>query len=108
MGKDELTTSNSGQENSNEIPAESLALPAAEVAYLAEIVNQLKNYLGERLAGVYLFGSAGYGAYEPGLSDLDVEALVGEPLSPEAKLEIARRLSQENLPCPANKLEFVC
>jgi hypothetical protein len=83
-------------------------LPPAETVYLEEIVKRLKNYLGGRLTGVYLFGSAGSGAYEPGISDLDVQVIAAQPLSREAKLEIARQLSQQNLPCPAPKLELVC
>lgn len=82
-------------------------LPPAETTYLAEIVNRLQEYLGQNLIGVYLFGSAGYSAYEPGLSDLDVQAVVKKPLDLGAKQEIIHRLSQGNLACPANKLEFV-
>jgi hypothetical protein len=82
-------------------------LPPAETAYLGEIVKRLRDYLGQNLVGVYLFGSAGYEAYEPGLSDLDVQAVVKQPLELPVKKEIIRRISQENLPCPASKLEFV-
>jgi hypothetical protein len=82
-------------------------LPVAETTYLAEIVRRLRDYLGDQLVGVYLFGSASYEAYEPGLSDLDVQAVVKAPLDPAAKQVIIQKLTQENLPCPARKLEFV-
>jgi hypothetical protein len=116
MENDTARTSKNGQAAPGELapatgpgsPARPLALPPAETAYLGEIVKRLKIYLGDRLAGVYLFGSAGYGAYEPGISDLDVQAIAAQPLSREAKLEIARQLSQQNLACPAPKLELVC
>lgn len=83
-------------------------LPTPEVNYLQEIVKRLHGLLGERLSGVYLFGSAGYGAYTAGISDLDVQAVVNAPLEKEECLQIADSLSQQQLPCPATKLEFVC
>lgn len=82
-------------------------LPEAETAYLGEIVRRLREYPGDQLAGVYLFGSAGYEAYEPGLSDLDVQAVVKESLDLAEKQKIIESLTQEKLPCPARKLEFV-
>lgn len=85
-----------------------LALPPAETAYLHELVHRLQALQGQRLLGVYLFGSAAYGAYEPGVSDLDVQAVVAEPLAePEARA-IVQRLAHRALPCPARRLELVC
>src|SRR5215207_10564221 len=83
-------------------------LPEAEAAYLAAVVDTLRQNLERRLTGVYLFGSAGYGAYEPGRSDLDVQVVTAEPLGVTEKQELARRLSHRVLPCPARQLEFVC
>lgn len=82
-------------------------LPGAETTYLEKIVEKLRDYLGDKLVGVYLFGSASYEAYEPGLSDLDVQAVVKDPLDLAAKQAIIEKLTQENLSCPARKLEFV-
>ncbi|KAF9888988.1 hypothetical protein FE257_008158 [Aspergillus nanangensis] len=76
-------------------------------AYLEEIVKRLTDYLKDQLVGVYLFGSASYGAYEPGLSDLDVQAIVKDPLATVEKQAVISRLSQGALSCPATKLEFV-
>ncbi|OQE27734.1 hypothetical protein PENSTE_c004G03645 [Penicillium steckii] len=45
-------------------------LPREVEIYNEEPVQHLVDHLKERLVGVYLFGSASYDAYEPGLSDL--------------------------------------
>jgi hypothetical protein len=82
-------------------------LPEEVEAYLAEIVDRLTDHLKDQLVGVYLFGSASYGAYEPGISDLDVQAVVKDRLTIVDKEAIVHRVHQETLPCPATKLEFV-
>ncbi|OOF93015.1 hypothetical protein ASPCADRAFT_209656 [Aspergillus carbonarius ITEM 5010] len=82
-------------------------LPEEVEAYLEELVKRLTGYLKDQLIGVYLFGSASYDAYEPGLSDLDVQAIVKDQLDPIEKQAVIRRLNQAALPCPATKLEFV-
>lgn len=84
------------------------AFPVAETAYLEEVVNRLQNSLGSRLVGVYLFGSAGWGEYAPGISDLDLQAVVSEPSSVLQREELARCLSHRVLPCPATRLDFIC
>lgn len=63
------------------------SLPKNVSTYLAELVKRVTNYLEEDLVGVYLFGSASYDALEPGQSDLDVQAVVREPLSLQQKQE---------------------
>ena len=83
-------------------------LPNAESAYLEQIVSRLRQQLQGRLVGAYLFGSAAYGSYESGISDLDVQAVVRAPLSNPEHQEIISRLTHRALPCPARKLEFVC
>ncbi|KAI9932611.1 hypothetical protein ASPWEDRAFT_33496 [Aspergillus wentii DTO 134E9] len=82
-------------------------LPEEVEAYLAELVKRLTVYLKDQLVGVYLLGSASYDAYEPGLSDLDVQAIVKDQLDTAEKQAVIRRLNQAALPCPATKLEFV-
>ncbi|KAG7293904.1 hypothetical protein NEMBOFW57_003964 [Staphylotrichum longicolle] len=82
-------------------------LPNEVQLYLGEIVKRLTGHLKDQLVGVYLFGSASYDAYEPGVSDLDVQAVVKSPLKPDEKQAIISLLSQDALPCPATKLEFV-
>ena len=82
-------------------------LPEDVEAYLKELVKRLTEYLKDQLVGVYLFGSASYGAYESGLSDLDVQAIVKNPLDTVDKQAIISRINHDALPCPATKLEFV-
>ncbi|KAI1033878.1 hypothetical protein LB503_011086 [Fusarium chuoi] len=82
-------------------------LPEHVKEYLSELVNRLTDHLKDQLVGVYLFGSASYDAYQPGLSDLDVQAVVKSPLETSEKEAIISRLTHQNLPCPATKLEFV-
>ncbi|RAK73463.1 uncharacterized protein BO72DRAFT_488922 [Aspergillus fijiensis CBS 313.89] len=82
-------------------------LPQEVEAYLEEIVKRLTEYLQHQLVGIYLFGSASYGAYESGLSDLDVQAIVTDRLSTVEKQAVISRLTHAALPCPATKLEFV-
>lgn len=83
------------------------SLPQEVQFYLEEMVKRLRDYFKDQLVGVYLFGSASYGAYEPGLSDLDVQAIVKDPLDTADKEAVVRRLNHGALPCPATKLEFV-
>ena len=86
----------------------SAALPDQEIAYLDQVVKTLQTHLERSLVGIYLFGSAAYSAYEPGVSDLDVQAVVIESLSNWERKEVAGLLSHETLACPAKRLEFVC
>lgn len=85
-----------------------MRLPAPEVRYLKQVVERLQSRLQQRLVGIYLFGSAAYGDYQPGRSDLDVQAVVTESLSRRECQDIAVGLSHHTLPCPARRLEFVC
>ncbi|RJE24112.1 Nucleotidyltransferase domain protein [Aspergillus sclerotialis] len=82
-------------------------LPEEVEAYLEKMVKRLTDYLKDQLVGVYLFGSVSYNAYGPGLSDLDVQAIVKDPLDTVDKQAVIYRLNQGALPCPATKLEFV-
>lgn len=84
-----------------------IRLPSDVKDYLDELVKRLVDCLTDQLVGVYLFGSASCDAYEPGLSDLDVQAVVQDSLSTDEKEDIISRLKQGALPCPATKLEFV-
>jgi len=85
-----------------------IRLPSPETAYLKRVVGALQRCLGQRLVGIYLFGSAAYSAYEPGISDLDVQAVVTESLSKRNRKQIAGLLTHQVLTCPARRLEFVC
>jgi hypothetical protein len=75
--------------------------------YLAELTRRMQAILGEELLGVYAGGSYALGAYDPGRSDVDVTAVVAEPLAPETKQALVAALRHEALPCPARGLELV-
>ncbi|PBK60965.1 hypothetical protein ARMSODRAFT_1065711, partial [Armillaria solidipes] len=74
---------------------------------LAKLITALDHTLANCLNAVYLFGSASYGAYEPGISDLDVQAVISSPLPQSTYRELATQLGHSTIPCPARKLEFV-
>lgn len=76
-------------------------------AYLAELTRRLGEALGAELAGVYLMGSAATGTDVPGVSDLDVWALVRAPLDDAIKRALVERVDQAALPVPARGLELV-
>jgi hypothetical protein len=84
-----------------------LNLPQPQVTYLSRLIDILRGDLGQQLVGVYLFGSAAYGEYEQGISDLDVQAVVVDALDLQTCRLIADHLTHDHLPCPARRLEFV-
>ncbi|KAL4813660.1 hypothetical protein BDW67DRAFT_167633 [Aspergillus spinulosporus] len=73
--------------------------------YLTRLLDTLYQELKVNLLAVYLFGSAGYNSYEPDTSDVDVYAVIHEPISDYK--HFARKISHASIPCPARKLEFV-
>ena len=75
--------------------------------YLAEVVERVGSQLGERMVGVWLFGSAALGDFDARRSDLDVQAVSSSALSLGERLQLAADLSHEQLPCPVRGLEFV-
>lgn len=75
--------------------------------YVSSIVRALSSELEDNLIAVYLFGSASYGAYEPGISDIDVYAVIAEQLDGEVYHQLSKKISNEAIPCPAHKLEFI-
>lgn len=84
-----------------------LDLPSSESAYLHDLVGRAHAHLADELVGVWLFGSACRGGYEPGLSDLDVQVMVSHHLDDMVYHRLAADLSHSALPCPATKLELV-
>ncbi|SQD96106.1 MULTISPECIES: aminoglycoside adenylyltransferase domain-containing protein [unclassified Parafrankia] len=83
-------------------------LPEREVRYLRLLVALLRKLLVDRLVAVYLFGSGSYGDYDPGPSDLDVQAVIDGTLEPAQRARLIEELDHTALPCPARRLEFVC
>lgn len=81
-------------------------IPAPEAAYLRELTDRLREWLGARLVGVYLVGSAATGAYRPGESDLDVWGVVDGPLPAPLRRGLPARVDHGALPCPARGLEL--
>ena len=75
--------------------------------YLAELARRMREILGEDLLAVYAGGSYALGAYEHGRSDIDVTAVVAEPLDEATKRALVEALRHEALPCPARGLELV-
>lgn len=78
-------------------------VPAALETYLGDLVDVLAGVT--ELVGVYLLGSGAIGDYEEGSSDVDVVAVVPEPLDDARKRAIGA--AAEAVPCPARKLELV-
>lgn len=79
----------------------------AESGYLANACERLRTILGRSLIGVYAGGSWALGHYLPGSSDLDLAAVVGQPLSRGPGDAVVAGLRHESLPCPARHLELV-
>jgi hypothetical protein len=82
-------------------------LDAPTETYLRALVERLRMRLGAELHAVYLLGSAAMGGYLPGRSDLDLLAVVRQPLEPPLARAIAAALSPDALPSPAGGLELV-
>ena len=74
--------------------------------YLEALTAEVTAVLGGRLVGVYAHGSLLLGGYLPTRSDIDVLVVVEDPLSPGEQADLAARLSEDALPCPAVGLEL--
>ena len=74
--------------------------------YLEALTAEVTAVLGGRLVGVYAHGSLLLGGYLPTRSDIDVLVVVEDPLSPDEQADLAARLSEDALPCPAVGLEL--
>lgn len=74
-------------------------------AYLAELSGRAEEIA--EVVGVYVGGSYALGAYQPGLSDLDVAVVTRGPIAWPVKDALIASLRHEVLPCPARGLELV-
>jgi streptomycin 3"-adenylyltransferase len=74
--------------------------------YLEALTAEAAAVLGGRLVGVYAHGSLLLGGYLPTRSDIDVLVVVKDPLSADEQADLAGRLSEDALPCPAVGLEL--
>ena len=59
------------------------------------ISNGIENILGKKLIGLYLFGSLTYGDFNPDSSDIDLVAIIDEPLNHD-ELDLIKQLHQAN------------
>jgi hypothetical protein len=75
--------------------------------YLALLVAQLRDALGDRLVGAWLFGSGALGDLDPATSDLDVQVVTTGRLARAEREALAVRVSHPALACPVRGLELV-
>ena len=75
--------------------------------YLARLVAHVREALGDRLVGAWLFGSGALGDFDPATSDLDVQVVTTVRLARAERERLAARLSHPALACPARGLELV-
>jgi predicted nucleotidyltransferase len=80
---------------------------AEAAAYVEELTRRTRAHLGDRLVGVWLFGSGALGDFALERSDIDVQAVSTGRVPRSGLNELASVLSHDALPCPARKLEFV-
>ena len=76
-------------------------------AYAREVARRVRDVLGDRLVGVWLVGSLALGDFEPGRSDIDIQAVATGPVPLAERRSLARQLAHDALPVPARGLEFV-
>jgi predicted nucleotidyltransferase len=62
---------------------------------LRELAAEIQRALGPELVGLYLFGSLAVGTFREGKSDLDLFAVVGNPIAEGELLDSLRRLHAE-------------
>jgi predicted nucleotidyltransferase len=80
-----------------------VTIPAQLARYLEDLVERLSAVVA--LEAAYVVGSGAYGAFERSRSDVDVVAVVPQPLAPEEKRAIVA--AAEAIAPPARKLELV-
>jgi predicted nucleotidyltransferase len=61
---------------------------------LDELVQGLREALGDELVGVYLHGSLALGCFNPALSDIDLLVITRRPLTPEQRQAVGAVLSR--------------
>ena len=76
--------------------------------YALGLARSLRDFLGDKLIGVYLHGSAVTGEEVPGVSDADLIAVCQHPLS-EGQRESLRAALAASAPLPVSRpLTSVC
>jgi predicted nucleotidyltransferase len=76
---------------------------------LGRLIPRVRTALGQHLRGVYLFGSAVTGAFERGVSDVDLAAVLTRPLASGelSELALAHREIADETPDWADRIEVV-
>ncbi|WP_199041976.1 aminoglycoside adenylyltransferase domain-containing protein [Glycomyces salinus] len=74
--------------------------------YGRDVASAMGTVFGPRLIGVYLHGSAVLGGFDPRRSDIDILAVCEGPIRVAEQSAVADRLSERQLPCPAQGLEL--
>jgi predicted nucleotidyltransferase len=87
--------------------SDSHVLGADVETYLAQLVAHLRDGLGDRLVGAWLFGSGALGDFDPSSSDLDVQVVTTVRLARAERERLAAQLSHPALGCPVRGLELV-
>ena len=74
---------------------------------LCEWVEGLKRLLGKKIVGLYLSGSLAYGDFVPERSDIDLQAVVQNPLTQDElrSVEQLHRQIEERCPQWARRIE---
>jgi predicted nucleotidyltransferase len=81
-------------------------LDAVSARYAHDVRDALRAELGEDLVGMYLYGSAATGPFLHGQSDVDVLAVVRDPLGAERIAALLRRVRAVELPSSVKGLDL--
>ena len=60
--------------------------------YLDELTRRLRSRLGDRLLAAWVIGSTALGDFDPTRSDIDVQAIASERLTPDELRALAERV----------------
>jgi streptomycin 3"-adenylyltransferase len=80
-------------------------IDADVLGYSREVADRLASIV-KSLVGVYLHGSAAFGDFAQGRSDIDILAVSSGALRGAIKQRLRDALSPRSLPCPGTGLEF--
>jgi sulfate permease, SulP family len=84
------------------------AIDAAHATYVEEVARRARDVLGDEVVGVYLHGSAAYGGFVAGRSDLDILIVVRRRLSRELKRKLGEAITPPALTPPIGAKGLEC
>lgn len=76
---------------------DALSLPAVIAMQIETLITGVLRVLGEDLHGVYAHGSLALGCFNPQRSDIDLLAVIDQPLPATMRRELARLMLQHSL-----------